>query len=160
MRIVTIGVYGFDDRQFFDSIVKANIDVFIDTRRRRAVRGAKYSFANSLRLQSRLGELGIPYVHRLDLAPSDEARQTQDQADSDAHIRRRERNKLSSDFISKYSAECLTELDSRDFVTSLGPDINSILLLCVEREPDACHRSLLANYLAGDLQASLEHLVP
>ena len=30
----------------------------------------EYAFANSQRLQGRLAELGIAYVHRLDLAPS------------------------------------------------------------------------------------------
>jgi len=40
MRILTIGVYGFDEEQFFSSTLHANIDVFIDARRRRAVRAS------------------------------------------------------------------------------------------------------------------------
>jgi len=33
-------------------------------------------------------------------------------------------------------------------------------LLCVEREPSACHRSLIAERLAADPGASVSHLRP
>jgi hypothetical protein len=33
-------------------------------------------------------------------------------------------------------------------------------LFCVEREPDACHRSLLAERLAADLGVEVVHLLP
>ncbi len=34
MRIVTMGVYGFDEHTFFETLLNANIDIFVDTRRR------------------------------------------------------------------------------------------------------------------------------
>lgn len=58
-KIYTIGVYGFNEEEFFNNIVSANIDTFVDIRKRRGVRGSKYSFANSKRLQAKLKELGV-----------------------------------------------------------------------------------------------------
>ncbi len=160
MRIVTIGVYGFDDGKFFDAVLNADVDILVDTRRRRAVRGPKYAFANSLRLQQRLAELSIAYTHRLDVAPSIETRQSQDQADKAARIRRHDRNMLSESFKTRYVSECLAHLNASEFVASLGDRIQSVLILCVEGDPNACHRSLLANRLAEDLDATVEHLMP
>lgn len=80
MRIITLGVYGFDADTFRAALERANIDIFVDTRRRRGVRGPQYAFVNSQRLQNLLAGLGIRYVHRLDLAPSNETRQIQEQA--------------------------------------------------------------------------------
>ena len=61
--IVTIGAIGYTAESFFQALQNANVDTFIDVRRRRAVRGREYAFANSQRLQARLAELGIRYVH-------------------------------------------------------------------------------------------------
>jgi len=160
MRIVTIGVYGFDEASFIEALRKATIDVFVDTRRRRAVRGPLYAFANSQRLQRRLEELGIRYVHRLDLAPPMAMIQAQDAADHDAGISRRERTTLPPDFREAYAAQCLAGLDAHEFVASLGEGVEAILLFCVERDPEACHRSLLADRLARDLDATVEHITP
>lgn len=160
MRIVTIGVYGFSDIQFFNAVLNADVDIFVDTRRRRAVRGPKYSFANSVRLQQRLTEFGIAYTHRLDVAPSIETRQSQDQADKAARIRRHDRNMLSESFKTRDIAECLAHLNASEFAASLGDQIQSVLVLCVEGDPNACHRSLLADRLAEDLDATVEHLMP
>ena len=69
-KIVTIGVYGFDEARFFEALRKVKVDTFCDIRNRRGVRGSTYAFANSLRLQARLAELGIRYLYRKDLAPT------------------------------------------------------------------------------------------
>ena len=80
--IVTIGVYGFDETTFFQALREAGVDTFCDIRRRRGVRGTRYAFANSRRLQKRLSELGIQYRHLLELAPTAEIRERQKTADS------------------------------------------------------------------------------
>lgn len=159
-RFVTIGVYGFDAAGFFAALQDAQVDTFCDLRRRRAVRGADYAFANSARLQARLAELKIRYIHRLDLAPDDAIRAQQAQADQRAHIARRKRAQLSPDFIAAYTAECLSTFDSRAFVASLGPEARVVALCCVEREPAACHRSLVAARLEHDLGVTVRHLQP
>ncbi len=61
--IVTIGVYGRSEADFFDTLQQAHVDLFCDIRARRGVRGSEYTFANSQRLQARLAELGIAYRH-------------------------------------------------------------------------------------------------
>ena len=73
----TIGVYGFTPGKFFETIISNKIDTFLDIRHRRAVRGSQYAFANSNRLQNKLSELGINYIHLPDLSPSDEIRAIQ-----------------------------------------------------------------------------------
>ena len=50
MQILTIGVYGFTHDTFREALAKHRPGVFVDTRRRRGVRGSQYSFANSQRL--------------------------------------------------------------------------------------------------------------
>ena len=81
IKIVTIGVYGFDESSFFDALCKAEVDTFCDIRSRRGVRGATYAFANSARLQARLSELGIRYLYRKDLGPTKTVRDKQAAAD-------------------------------------------------------------------------------
>ncbi len=63
MTFYTIGVYASTEHEFFQKIIDNEIDTFCDIRQRRGVRGAKYSFANSNRLQQRLIELDIKYTH-------------------------------------------------------------------------------------------------
>jgi uncharacterized protein (DUF488 family) len=159
MRIVTAGVYGHTEASFFEAMKKADIDVFVDTRRRRAVRGAKYAFANSNRLQATLAEMGIRYEHRLDLAPTMELVHAQDAEDHAQGIRRSDRDDLGNALVEGYTHLVLDDLDSTAFVTSLGNPA-SILIFCVERTPAACHRSLLAERLAKDLGAEVEHILP
>jgi len=160
MRIVTMGVYGFEAKTFRDALAHAGIDLFIDTRRRRGVRGSQYAFANRQRLEALLGELGIPYLHRIDLAAPESAMKAQDAADRAAGIARHDRDHLSDAFREAYQREVLDGLDSRAFVASLPGEPQAILLFCVEGNPAACHRLLLADRLARDLGAAVEHITP
>lgn len=160
MRILTMGVYGFSAESFREALERARVDVFVDTRRRRGVRGHDYAFANSQRLQDLLAGMGIRYLHRIDLAPPEEVIRAQDAADRDAGIRRRDRDHLTDAFKAAYQHDVLDAFDSRAFAESLGPDVESFLVFCVEGDPAACHRSLLAKRLAHDLGGEIEHIVP
>ena len=51
LKLVTIGVYGFDEASFFAALQTAGVDTLCDMRQRRGVRGADYAFVNSKRLQ-------------------------------------------------------------------------------------------------------------
>jgi uncharacterized protein (DUF488 family) len=124
------------------------------------MRGAQYAFANSQRLQARLAEFGIRYMHYKDLAPTLDSRQQQWAADHDARIAKRQRVALSADFTDAYQHDRLVGFDSAAFIATLGAEGQSIALFCVEREPAACHRSLLANQLCQDLKLEARHLVP
>lgn len=160
IELVTIGVYGWDAERFFAALLAAGVDTFCDIRDRRGVRGAAYAFANSARLQSRLAELGIRYIHRRDLAPSQDVRDRQYAADRASHTAKRQRATLSPVFVDAYTRERLNGFDSQAFVASLPSEAHQVALLCVEQEPAACHRALLAAKLAQDLGVRVRHLMP
>jgi uncharacterized protein (DUF488 family) len=159
-KIVTIGVYGFDQDSFFQALLKAGVDTFCDIRFRRGMRGATYAFANSSSLQRRLGELGIRYVHIKALAPNPAIREKQKQEDKKLGIAKRKRTMLGQTFIQDYEQECLSTFDSRAFIEGLGDEAHVIGLFCVECEPEACHRSLAAKRLAQDLGLPVKHIKP
>jgi uncharacterized protein (DUF488 family) len=159
-RIVTIGVYGFDKESFFQALLDAKVDTFCDIRMRRGMRGSTYAFVNSASLQRRLGELGIRYVHFKDLAPDQEIRAKQKQEDEKLGVAKRARKALGQTFIEAYEKECLSTFNTGEFIKQLGQDAQVIGLFCVEREPEACHRSLAAKRLAQDLELQVEHIEP
>jgi uncharacterized protein (DUF488 family) len=159
-KIVTSGVYGFDEAGFFQALQEAKVDVFCDIRQRRGVRGSAYAFANSQRLQARLAELGVCYLHRKNLAPTKAMRKAQAEADKAAKTAKRKRTELGQTFIEAYQTECLAHFDPQSLLEDLGPDARVAALFCVEREPAACHRSLVAEKLAKELELEVEHITP
>jgi uncharacterized protein (DUF488 family) len=160
LHIVTIGVYGFESEQFFQALVDAQVDTFCDLRIRRAVRGSTYAFANSQRLQQRLQALGIRYLHCKDLAPTETIRALQNQEDKQLKVAKRARTVLAQRFIDAYELQHLTHFDAEQFVKQLGEEAKVAALFCVEREPEACHRSLVARRLERDLDLHVEHVMP
>jgi uncharacterized protein (DUF488 family) len=162
MKIITIGVYGYSEAAFFDALQQAGVDTFCDIRWRRGVRGAEYAFANRARLQKRLTELGIRYLHFRELAPTPALRQRQAEADKAEGTTKRKRSALGEVFIAAYREERLSSFESGKFVEQLGTEARTVALFCVEREPAACHRSLLAERLQQELgaQCKVIHLTP
>lgn len=159
-RIVTIGVYGFDEDKFFQALLDAGVDTFCDIRLRRGMRGSVYAFANSARLQRKLSELGIRYIHLKDLAPSQAVREKQKEEDNQLGTAKRTRTSLGQAFVEAYQRECLAQFDSQEFLEQVGQEAEIISLFCVEREPEACHRSLAAWKLSHELGLPIEHLHP
>jgi len=160
MKIVTIGVYGFTEAQFFETLQNNGVKVFCDIRWRRGVRGADYAFANHKRLQARLESMGIEYIHLRNLAPEPAIRQLQYDEDKKNRIAKRKRSTLSPDFIAAYQEEVLANFDGRVFLDAILEDTKAMALFCVEREPQACHRLLLAEHLQETTGAVVEHLLP
>jgi len=159
-KIVTIGAYGFDGISFIKALQSAEVDLFVDIRARRGMRGSAYAFANALRLQAALASAGIRYTHAIELAPNEVVRDAQRSADADAGVAKRVRSRLSDTFISAYGEQCLSGFDSRRFVETYCHGARRPALFCVEREPIACHRSLVAEKLVNDLGIPLENLRP
>jgi uncharacterized protein (DUF488 family) len=145
--VVTIGVYGFNAEQFFGSLVDADIDLFCDLRARRGVRGSEYTFANAQRLQAKLAELQIEYVHYPALAPTKEIRSNQYAADAASGTAKRQREQLGPAFLSAYF-ELLRGPGAQAAIADIRHRANRPCLFCVERLPSACHRSLVAEALA------------
>lgn len=159
VRILTIGGYGFSSESFLRALRAARVDTFVDIRQRRGMRGAKYSFLNSIRLQEMLQNAGINYLYCRALAPTDAVRAHQRSADRDQDIVKRERTCLSSAFISEYQSEILDQFDRVKFLSGLA-GARAVALFCVEGAETACHRLLAANYLVEVLDGDqvVEHL--
>ena len=148
-KIVTIGVYGFDEDSFFEVLRKAKVDTFCDIRSRRGVRGSTYAFANSLRLQTRLAELSIRYLYRKDLAPTKAVRDRQAAADKATKTDQTQTRSIRvKHLLRMYCAECLATFDPHSLLADLAEDAQVVALFCVEKDPEACHRSLVADKLS------------
>jgi uncharacterized protein (DUF488 family) len=160
IKIVTIGVFGFSEEAFFDALQTARVDTFCDIRQRRGVRGAPYAFCNSQRLQTRLAELGIRYLHRKDLAPTTAVRQIQYDADKANNVAKRQRATLGQAFIDAYQETVLADFEAQSLLDDLEIGAQVVALFCVEREPGACHRSLVADKLQEELGLEVEDILP
>ncbi len=149
LRIATVGVYGATLESFLGSLADAEVGVVLDVRQRRGVRGPQYAWANSQRLQRALAEAGLEYRHVPELAPSTELRQLQYAIDDATGVGKRTRTLLAPEYAARYREEILAPVDLDPLVKSLPP-VGIGALLCVERDPEACHRSLIAARLACD----------
>jgi len=160
VKIVTLGAYGFTEQSFRSALIRSEADTFCDLRARRGMRGSRYAFANKARLEQMLRELGIRYLHIPALAPSEQTRELQRREDEKEGIAKRVREILSPAFIAAYDAERLKEFDSRKFLSEIGAGAHKVILFCVEKQPQACHRSLVAKRLHTDLAIEVEDIVP
>ena len=157
--IATIGVYGFTAQTFLDALHAADVRVVLDVRQRRGVRGSEYAWANSARLQAALAEAGIGYRHHRELAPTTELRQLQYREDTKQGVGKRSRAELAPEYRDRYIAEILDRVDLGPLVADL-PDEGASAPLCVERDPEACHRLLIAERLAAEYGLPVVHLRP
>ena len=158
-EVTTIGVYGFTSETFLEALRHAQVRLLLDVRQRRGVRGSEYSWANSARLQAALAQAGIAYRHHKELAPTTELRQLQYREDARLGVGKRSRVELAPEYSRRYLEEILDNVDLAPIVESLPAD-GAAALLCVERDPGACHRSLIAERLAADHRVRVVHLRP
>lgn len=159
MEFFTIGVYNSTEKEFFDKLIKNNIDTFCDIRQRRGVRGAKYSFVNSNRLQQKLNDLEIKYGYIADLAPTSEIRELQKEIDLEKGELKRERQELGKIFVIEYKNRILKNFDFDTFFEKLEQfGANRIALFCVEEHPEACHRSVVADKLTNSYNYKVTNL--
>jgi uncharacterized protein (DUF488 family) len=157
--VTTIGVYGFTAEHFLDTLRGAGVRLLLDVRQRRGVRGPDYAWANSRRLQAALAEAGIAYRHHPELAPTTELRRLQYVEDDRRGVGKRSRTELAPAYRERYTKEILDRADLEPLVASL-PSEGAAALLCVERDPEACHRSLIAARLAAEHDVEVTHLLP
>ncbi|MFF3340653.1 DUF488 family protein, N3 subclade [Streptomyces flavidovirens] len=159
VKLATIGVYGFDGDSFLERLQQADVRLLLDVRQRRGVRGPDYTWANSLRLQAALAAAGIAYEHHRELAPTTELRHLQYAEDDRQGVGKRSRRELAAEYTRRYTAEILDPVDLEPIVSAL-PSGGTATLFCVERDPEACHRSLVAQRLAEQHHITIEHLRP
>ena len=158
-RVATVGVYGADLESFLSALRAADVALVLDVRQRRGVRGREYAWANAQRLEAALAEAGIRYEHRRELAPTTELRQLQYREDARRGEGKRSRSHLAPEYVERYRREILDEADLAA-VFALLPEDATTALLCVERDPEACHRSLAAQELAAMYRLDVVHLRP
>ena len=157
--MVTIGVYGFDGESFLQRLRQADVRLLLDVRQRRGVRGPEYAWANSRRLQAALAHARIAYEHHPELAPTTELRQLQYAEDDRRGVGKRSRVELAPAYVEGYTHEILDAADLDALVASL-PGQGAAALMCVERDPEACHRSLIAARLEEEFGVAISHLRP
>ena len=158
-KVSTIGVYGFTLERFVRTLREADIRLLLDVRQRRGVRGPQYAWANAGRLQAALAESGVEYRHHKELAPTTELRQLQYREDERLGVGKRSRAELAPAYVERYTKEILDRIDLTPIAASL-PAEGAGALLCVEADPEACHRSLIAARLADRHGVQVAHLRP
>ncbi|HKP91082.1 MAG TPA: DUF488 domain-containing protein [Thermoleophilaceae bacterium] len=158
-RLATIGVYGFTLDAFLAALKDAGVEQLLDVRQRRGVRGREYAWANAKRLQAALAEAGIDYRHHRELAPTTELRQLQYAEDARRGEGKRSRSELAPEYVERYTREILDDADLDALVAEMPRD-GVAALLCVERDPEACHRSLVARRLEDEHGLAVTHLRP
>jgi uncharacterized protein (DUF488 family) len=157
-ELATIGVYGFDGAAFLHTLREAEVTLVLDVRQRRGVRGSEYAWANARRLEAALEGAGIGYSHLPELAPTTEMRQLQYREDERRGEGKRSRTELAPEYVSRYTEEVLDRVDLGPIVSWVGS--KHAALLCVERDAEACHRSLIAARLQQEFGFEIEHLKP
>ncbi|WP_410604276.1 DUF488 family protein [Amycolatopsis sp. lyj-90] len=158
-RIVTIGVYGFTAGAFVEKLTGEGVVSLLDLRQRRGVRGPDYSWANSVRLQRALAAADIGYRHVKELAPTTELRRLQYREDDRLGVGKRNRVALAPEYSERYTREILDPFELGPLVAGL-PGHSVTALLCVERDPEACHRSLVAARLHAENDLPVTDLRP
>jgi uncharacterized protein (DUF488 family) len=138
----------------------AGVQRVLDVRQRRGLRGPEYAWANSLRLQGALAAAGIGYSHVKALAPTTELRHLQYAEDARQGVGKRSRSLLAPEYVERYTREILDPADLDELVVSQLPASGRGALMCVERDPEACHRSLVAARLANSYGAAVVNLRP
>ncbi len=157
--LATIGVYGFAAEDFIRALRAADVRVLIDVRQRRGVRGREYAWANAARLQAALEAAGIEYRHVKELAPTTTLRQLQYAEDARTGAGKRSRVELARAYVERYTREILDPVGVAEILDAL-PAEGRAALLCVEHEPQACHRSLIAARIADEHGMAVIHLRP
>jgi len=159
MEFFTIGVYNSTEDLFFNKLIDNNIDTFCDIRLRRGVRGAKYSFVNSTKLQEKLFRLGLKYEHCIELAPTNEIRDSQKNEDKINFQNKRDRQVLGETFIKEYKDKILDKFELKSFLEKLEDSgSKNIVFFCVEENSIACHRSILTNEIEQKFNFKIKHL--
>jgi len=152
-------VYDWDLSSFLEALAAADVRLLIDVRQRRGVRGREYAWANSARLQASLDDAGVGYEHHRELAPTSELRHVQYAEDARRGEGKRSRTLLAPEYATRYTREILDQAPLGVVADEL-PREGAAALFCVERDPEACHRSIIADRLAAEYEVAVSHLRP
>ncbi|MEW6097089.1 MAG: DUF488 domain-containing protein [bacterium] len=137
MNVYTIGFTKKSLREFIALLKKAKVDLVVDVRLNNSSQLAGYSKGTDLAFLLKEG-FGIDYRHEIKLAPTKEILK---------------RFKADDDW-EQYTKDFVALLKSRKVIVELGKELMSkgtICLLCTEATANKCHRRLIAEYWAKEL---------
>jgi uncharacterized protein (DUF488 family) len=97
--------------------------------------------------------------HRAELAPTTELRHLQYREDALQGVGKRNRVELSPEYRRRYTCEILARADL-DAALALMPADDASALMCVARDLQACHRSLIAQRMCERFGLRVVHLLP
>ena len=145
----TLATIGYEDTtvpRFLETLKDAGVELLVDVRAVAASR--KPGFAKS-RLAENVGTVGIDYLHLRGLGPP---------ADGRAAARAGRYNELRAIYF-----EHLETSGAQDDLEQLADIVRSgrrVCLLCLEADPEHCHRSLVAEALRERVPVKVVNLRP
>ncbi len=141
MQLYTIGFGGKSTERFFTLLQRADVQRLIDIRRSNNTLYSGFTRARDLPfLLQRIA--GIDYVHEPEFAPSLELLR-------DYQQRLRENKKdpqLWPDYVKRFHAE-IAARPILDLFNTHTASLERVCFLCLEPDPEHCHRRLLAEYI-------------
>ena len=140
--LYTIGYEATDIERFVAEVRRSRIARVIDVRRNPVSR--KRGFAKGA-LAARLAAEGIGYSHLVDLGPPKDLR--------DDYRADRDRAR----YFARFAAYLAGQGEALASVAALAR-AERCALLCFERDPATCHRSIIAAHLAQHAALRMEHL--
>ncbi len=140
MKLYTIGFSKCSAKDFFSNLKEANVQKLIDVRRRNT--SHLCGFTKKPDLKFFLEEcFGIAYEHIPEFAPSEELLTD--------YLKQLGKKKYDDrawhDYVQRFQNEVLSKPIVGRFKKSIE-NFSSTCLLCSEKEPDYCHRRLLAEH--------------
>lgn len=132
-QLFTTGYEGFDQETFLWKIRMQGVEVVVDVRNNAVSRNRGFTQSN---LQRFLEDRGIGYLHIPELGVPQRLRK-----------QLREGKSLRS-YFQGYRVYLQTQADAIDVLATLA-GTKACCLLCLERKPEECHRSVLASVLAS-----------
>lgn len=142
-RLLTIGYEGTVIDEFVETLKRAGVTVLADVR---AVALSRKPGFSKTRLRERLESEGIRYVHYIDLGDPKPGREAAREGRMNA-FRSIYGEHLSTD-AAQNALDALVKIAHNDVVC----------LLCFERDPSTCHRSIVADALRERSGTRVEHL--
>ena len=144
MKLFTIGFTKKKAKDFFESLRKSGVKKVVDVRLNNVSQLAGFAKRDDLRYF--LGEFGIGYEHRPELAPTKDI--------LDAYKLRPKKPKVGAIASSvgmewpEYERKFLDLMKAREIEKKIQPaELEGGCLLCSEDKPHHCHRRLVAEYL-------------
>ena len=143
--IFTIGYQGYSLLGLVDILKEQRIDALVDVRYDAYSKRPEFCKG---RLRSAIEEAGIEYLHRPELG-------------TPTQLRKKITNARSGQEIFKLYFERISKVNYRyvEAVAELASP-RKLVLMCMEKEPERCHRKILADFISRKFGFEVVHLAP